>query len=288
MTLDAPRPAIAAVVALILACLAMAVFTPLCGCKRPAQGRLRQAARDHHAGRRGRRHGLVHPVPLLLERVRHRRHHLHELDGPLRGQRCRRRGALPVDRHRVGRAVPRPLRPIRPNLVRHDDGYPTADELRAVYKIGNITNVGEMTQVTEGSEWIKKVILDGDDRPLYIQAWGGNNTTARALKSIQERYQGTRAWPRIVEKINRKVVFKEHPHPGHDARRLHPSQLAGDQDHRQPASVLVLRVSVAVRHGAAPPDRPEGALDGGEPARRTGPMAGVPDVPRRQADPRRR
>ena len=28
MTLDAPRPAIAAVVALILACLAMAVFTP--------------------------------------------------------------------------------------------------------------------------------------------------------------------------------------------------------------------------------------------------------------------
>ena len=64
-----------------------------------------------------------------------------------------------------------------------------------------------MTQVTEGSEWIRKVILDGDDRPLYIQAWGGNNTTARALKSIQERYQGTRAWPRIVEKINRKVVL---------------------------------------------------------------------------------
>ncbi len=96
---------------------------------------------------------------------------------------------------------------IRPNLARHAAGYPTADKLRSLYKIGNITNVGEMTQVTAGSEWIKKVILDNDDRPLYVQAWGGNNTTARALKSIQEQYQGTRAWPRIVEKINRKVVL---------------------------------------------------------------------------------
>jgi hypothetical protein len=75
---------------------------------------------------------------------------------------------------------------IRPNLVKHADGYPTVDELRSVYKIGNITNVGEMTQVTEGSEWIKAKILDNDSRTLYIQAWGGTNTTARALKSIQE------------------------------------------------------------------------------------------------------
>jgi hypothetical protein len=96
---------------------------------------------------------------------------------------------------------------IRPNLTEHADGYPTADHLRSLYKIGNITNVGEMEQVTEGSEWIKKVLLDNDDRTLYIQAWGGNNTTARALKSIQEQYQGTPQWPAIVEKINRKVVL---------------------------------------------------------------------------------
>jgi hypothetical protein len=96
---------------------------------------------------------------------------------------------------------------IRPNLARHAAGYPTADELRAVYKLGNITNVGEMTQVTAGSEWIKRLILDDDDRPLYIQAWGGNNTTARALKSIQEQYQGTSKWPRIVAKVARKVVL---------------------------------------------------------------------------------
>jgi hypothetical protein len=95
---------------------------------------------------------------------------------------------------------------IRPNLAKHADGYPTVEQLRSLYKIGNISNVGEMTQVTEGSEWIKQVILDDDPRPLYIQAWGGNNTTARALKSIQEQYQDTPAWPAIVDKINRKLI----------------------------------------------------------------------------------
>jgi hypothetical protein len=96
---------------------------------------------------------------------------------------------------------------IRPNLVKHADGYPTVEQLKSLYKIGNITNVGEMEQVTEGSEWIKSKILDSDTRPLYIQAWGGTNTTARALKSIQEQYQGTPSWPAIQDKINRKVII---------------------------------------------------------------------------------
>ena len=96
---------------------------------------------------------------------------------------------------------------IRPNLVKHADGYPTAEKLRSLYKIGNISNVGEMTQVTEGSEWIKQVLLDNDPRPLYIQAWGGNNTTARALKSIEEQYEGTPAWDGIVARINRKLTL---------------------------------------------------------------------------------
>ena len=91
----------------------------------------------------------------------------------------------------MGRPVPRPLEQIRPNLVKQADGYPTADHLRGLFKIGNITNVGEMAQVTEGSEWIKKVILDDHSRPLYVLAWGGNNTMARALKSIQEQYEST-------------------------------------------------------------------------------------------------
>lgn len=81
---------------------------------------------------------------------------------------------------------------IYPNLRKHAHGYPSPQQLRSLYKIGNITNVGEMTEVTPGSELIRKTILDQDRRTLYIQAWGGTNTTARALKSIQEKYQAPR------------------------------------------------------------------------------------------------
>ena len=63
---------------------------------------------------------------------------------------------------------------VQPNLSKHADGYPTADELREVTKIGNITNVGEMDEVTEGSEFLKELFLDDDDRTLYVQTWGGN------------------------------------------------------------------------------------------------------------------
>ncbi|MBL7259700.1 DUF1593 domain-containing protein [Paractinoplanes lichenicola] len=96
---------------------------------------------------------------------------------------------------------------LYPNLRKHAAGYPTPAELRSLYKIGNVSNVSEMTQVTEGSEWIKKTILDGKPGPLYVQAWGGLNTTARALKSIQDQYSGTRNWPALQRKISQKVVI---------------------------------------------------------------------------------
>nr|WP_269330391.1 nucleoside hydrolase-like domain-containing protein [Kineosporia babensis] len=96
---------------------------------------------------------------------------------------------------------------IYPNLRKHADGYPSPAKLRSLYKIGNISNVGEMTEVTEGSELIRKTILDKDRRTLNIQAWGGTNATARALKSIQEQYQGTKAWPRIQREVSQKVVI---------------------------------------------------------------------------------
>ncbi|WP_116949048.1 DUF1593 domain-containing protein [Jiangella endophytica] len=96
---------------------------------------------------------------------------------------------------------------LYPNLVQHADGYPTPDQLRALYTIGNISNVGEMEQVTEGSEHVKEVILDDEPGPLYVQVWGGLNTVARALKSIQEEYEGTERWEEISAKVNEKVVI---------------------------------------------------------------------------------
>ncbi|XVV08623.1 nucleoside hydrolase-like domain-containing protein [Actinoplanes sp. CA-131856] len=96
---------------------------------------------------------------------------------------------------------------LYPNLRRHAPGYPTPARLRSLYKIGNVTNVSEMAQVTEGSRLIEKRILADEPGPLYIQSWGGLNTTARALKSIQEKYQGTRKWPALQREISDKVVI---------------------------------------------------------------------------------
>lgn len=93
------------------------------------------------------------------------------------------------------------------NLKSHDEYYPTPGYLKSVTKIGNITNVGEMDEVTEGSEFLKDLFLDDDERTLYVQTWGGTNTTARALKSIQEEYEGTDEWKDIQKKINDKLVL---------------------------------------------------------------------------------
>ena len=94
-----------------------------------------------------------------------------------------------------------------PNLCIHAEGYPTPDYLRSITKIGNIGYEGEMEQPTEGSELIRKHILDDDPRPLYLQVWGGTNTIARALLDIQTTYDNTPEWPALYEKISRKVIM---------------------------------------------------------------------------------
>jgi hypothetical protein len=91
------------------------------------------------------------------------------------------------------------------NLRRHDWRYPSPQHLLSLIKIGNITNVGEMDKDTDGSEFIKRVLLDNDPRPVWLQVWGGTNTVAAALRSIQEQYQGTPRWEQIQRKVSRKA-----------------------------------------------------------------------------------
>ena len=75
------------------------------------------------------------------------------------------------------------------NLLKHDASYPTPDFLRERTLLGNVKTEGEMDEVTPGSELIVKVLLDKtDDRPVWVQAWGGTNTIARALKTIEEKH----------------------------------------------------------------------------------------------------
>jgi hypothetical protein len=96
---------------------------------------------------------------------------------------------------------------VYPNLKAQDDSYPEPEYLKSVTKIGNITNKGEMEEVTEGSEFLKELFLDDDPRTLWVQTWGGTNTCARALKSIEEEYADTDEWADIQKKIYDKLAI---------------------------------------------------------------------------------
>lgn len=96
---------------------------------------------------------------------------------------------------------------IYPALRVHADGYPSPDELRDLYKIGNIDNVGDTAAPTEGSEWIKQQMLADKPGPLFVQVWGGPNSAARALMSIEEEFGGSPNWGEIKRTISSKVVL---------------------------------------------------------------------------------
>jgi Protein of unknown function (DUF1593) len=96
---------------------------------------------------------------------------------------------------------------VYPNLKLHSKDYPTAEHLRSLIRIGNIDFEGEMEKNTEGSDFIKAKLLDDDTQPLYLQVWGGTNTIARALKSIEDEYKNTDKWQVIYKKICQKAII---------------------------------------------------------------------------------
>ena len=93
------------------------------------------------------------------------------------------------------------------NLKAVSGDYPTPDYLRSITKVGNIGYAGETEAATEGSELIRKRILDDDPRTLYLQVWGGTNTIARALMDIEAEFASTPDWSEMREKIEKKVVI---------------------------------------------------------------------------------
>lgn len=96
---------------------------------------------------------------------------------------------------------------VWPNLINHDPSYPTPEELLSKVSIGNINFEGEMDHDTDGSNVIRSLLLDDDPRTLYLQAWGGTNTIARALRSIEEQYASAGNWSDIQDTINNKTVI---------------------------------------------------------------------------------
>jgi hypothetical protein len=96
---------------------------------------------------------------------------------------------------------------VYPNLKLHAPDFPTAEYLRSVTRIGNIDFEGEMEKDTEGSDFIKAKLLDDNLQPLYLQVWGGTNTIARSLKSIEDEYKGTPQWSAIYKKVCAKAII---------------------------------------------------------------------------------
>jgi len=87
------------------------------------------------------------------------------------------------------------------NLKQHAPGFPSPQQLNDLIYVGNIDNEGEMAKDTPGSERIVEVLLDGQPGPVYLQAWGGTNTIARALWKIQHEH------PDQVRKVSRKAII---------------------------------------------------------------------------------
>ena len=110
------------------------------------------------------------------------------------------------DEHYIDNAVEAYKRAY-PNLKVHNSSYPEPSDLKSKIRVGNIAFDGDISKDSPGSDLIKSLILDDKPGKLYLTAWGGQSTIARALKSIQEQYENSNLWPLIKEKIIRKVVL---------------------------------------------------------------------------------
>jgi len=78
---------------------------------------------------------------------------------------------------------------VRPNLLQHASGWPTAEDLIQRVKTGNPHRgrdfIGEGHD-TEGSRWImQRVDASRMERPLHIAIWGGQTDLAQALWRVK-------------------------------------------------------------------------------------------------------
>lgn len=77
---------------------------------------------------------------------------------------------------------------VRPNLLKHASGWPTADELDRVVGSGQpaygMAAVG-IGKSSPGSQFLIKAVDREDPRPLWVTIWGGANTLAQALTDVR-------------------------------------------------------------------------------------------------------
>lgn len=92
---------------------------------------------------------------------------------------------------------------VQPNLLKHEAGYPAADNLLKLVKQGlpeyGMKGVGNGKD-SEGSEWIIKILEEKDERPLWISVWGGVNTLSQALFKLKNT-KNAEELNRLIKKL---------------------------------------------------------------------------------------
>ena len=96
---------------------------------------------------------------------------------------------------------------VLPRLNKHAAGYPSTEYLRSILKRGqeksNMSDVGDGKD-SPGSELIIATVDKADDdRPVWIAAWGGMNTTAQALWKVKQ----TRSEEELNAFINKIRIY---------------------------------------------------------------------------------
>jgi Protein of unknown function (DUF1593) len=86
------------------------------------------------------------------------------------------------------RALIRAYGEVRPNLLLHAAGWPTAEDLQNRVFTGQsgygLAATG-LDKMSEGAQAIIKAVDKLDERPLWISLWGGANTLAQALLRVR-------------------------------------------------------------------------------------------------------
>ena len=95
---------------------------------------------------------------------------------------------------------------VRDNLALHEPGYPSEAELKQCIsnslELDNMDAVGEGKD-SPGSELLISVVDKEDDRPVWVNVWGGPNVLAQALWKVRE----TRSEKELAEFVAKLRVY---------------------------------------------------------------------------------
>lgn len=112
---------------------------------------------------------------------------------------------------------------VRPNLLKHAKGWPTAEALDRLITTGprrsGMTGI-DATNPSPGARALIAAVDRPDERPIWVTAWGGANTLAEALAVIRQT-RGKEQVDRFVAKL-RVYTISDQDDSGYWIRREFP------------------------------------------------------------------